>query len=134
MFYTYAMLSLRDRIYVASSNYSRPLMEAKRMRTSDGALEEIDGLLPSGWVLHSIQVTAAGDYSVMMSPQGPIPKTDFLPDGRYPRLFGVGETIREALNDAVEALIDFVTPRGELELSAWPEPNAPSCKRLRERR
>lgn len=74
------------------------------MQTSDEALAEIARRLPEGWVLHSIQLTASLEYSVLLCPLGPIAKQELRPGGRVPRVAAVGSTVRCALINAANEL------------------------------
>ena len=61
----------------------------------DELISRINGLLPSRWVLNSITVTEADGYSVLLCPRGSVPIEELG------RVYGRGETIRDALADAL---------------------------------
>lgn len=82
------------------------------MRSSDEALAAIAEMLPRGWILHSIQMTPGGDYSVLISPSGPVEKSDLGPGGSFPRIFGVGRSVRYALVAAANELARYRVRRG----------------------
>lgn len=77
------------------------------MRSSDRALRAIADMLPRGWMLHSIQVTGSGDYSVLLCPTGALPKDALGPGGAVPRLLAVGTSVREALDGAATELAHY---------------------------
>lgn len=74
-------------------------------RTSDDAIIEICRLLPSRWILNSISVTELDQYAVLLCPRGPVPISDLG------RVYGFGNTVREALNDALAKLVEFQAHR-----------------------
>lgn len=65
---------------------------------SDELIGEIARLLPPRWILNSISVTEADDYSVLLCPRGPVPVQDLG------RVYGRGETVQDALEDALRGL------------------------------
>lgn len=67
-------------------------------RGSDELIREINRTLPPRWVLNSITVTEADEYSVLLCPRGPVPVH------HLGRVYGRGETIHDALANALEKL------------------------------
>ena len=72
---------------------------------SDELIREINRSLPPRWVLNSITVTEADEYSVLLCPRGPVPVQDLG------RVYGRGESVRDALANALEMLRAFLDHR-----------------------
>lgn len=72
---------------------------------SDELIREINRSLPPRWVLNSITVTEADEYSVLLCPRGAVPVHDLG------RVYGRGESVRDALANALEKLGAFLDDR-----------------------
>ncbi len=79
---------------------------------SDELIEDINESLPSRWILNSITVTEADEYSVLLCPRGPVPIRDFG------RVYGRGASVRDALANALEKLAAFLGESTDLDSSA----------------
>ena len=86
---------------------------------SDDLIREINRSLPPRWVLNSITVTEADEYSVLLCPRGPVPVQDLG------RVYGRGETVRDALANALEKLGAFLDHASSRVGNSAPNPTCP---------
>jgi hypothetical protein len=89
----------------ADEGLSRSSMVCAVSNGSDELIREINRSLPARWVLNSITVTEADEYSVLLCPRGPVPVEDLG------RVYGRGENIRDALANALDKLGPFLDRR-----------------------
>lgn len=89
----------------ARQQLRRVSIACTKSKDSDDLIRDIGTYLPPRWVLNSITITEADEYSVLLCPRGPVPVRDLG------RVYGHGETVREALGSALEALQAFLGNR-----------------------